>query len=508
MNLLGIFRPQPKINDIDRGLLETALFTAEQLTERIASLELALEDQSWTQFSITGNAEFSREGLGKITDISRLMYLKNPIINRGVEVKRLYVWGNGININAEDDDINTVIQDFMDDTRNQAEITSHQAQTLKEVDLETDGNLFFVFFVDDIATGEVVVRSIPFDEIKEIICNPEDAKEPWYYHRQWTKTNADGTQKINDEYYPDWNFAKPEATLNSKTVNVSYPICHVKIGGFSTWKFGVSEVYSAIDWAKAYKAFLENWATIAQALARFAWKITTTGGKAGIAAAKSKVGTTLGTGSGETNPPPVTGAAFIRGVNSADLDPIRTAGVQASAEDGRRILLMACAGLGLPETFLGDASVGSLATAKSLDRPTELMMLDRQMLWSDVFRKIITFVLKQNVKAGGDLATMATINANGNLEWNEGVDKTININFPPLMSNDVTAQVQAIFQANQTQTLDARTIAQLLLAALSVEEADEVLTKLYPTDEVNAPVGSVAEAIRTFTEGLREVMAK
>jgi hypothetical protein len=34
-------------------------------------------------------------------------------------------------------------------------------------------------------------------------------------------------------------------------------------------------VYAALDWARAYKEFLEDWASIAKALSRFAWKSRT-----------------------------------------------------------------------------------------------------------------------------------------------------------------------------------------------------------------------------------------
>ncbi len=55
------------------------------LEERLAELELALEDQEWLKLSLTGEREFSREGLGKIVRLSRLMFLKNPLINHAAE---------------------------------------------------------------------------------------------------------------------------------------------------------------------------------------------------------------------------------------------------------------------------------------------------------------------------------------------------------------------------------------------------------------------------------------
>ena len=77
-------------------------FIRQVLSERLAELELALEDVGWVRLGMEGEREFSREGLDRIMQIARYSYLKNPLINRGVEVQRLYVFGQGVNIRAED----------------------------------------------------------------------------------------------------------------------------------------------------------------------------------------------------------------------------------------------------------------------------------------------------------------------------------------------------------------------------------------------------------------------
>jgi len=472
--------------------------TNELLVERLAALELALEDRDWIRFIGQGEREFTREGLKAITQIARLMYLKNPLILRGVSVKRFYVWGQGVNIHAPDPDINAVLQAFIDDGKNKTELTSHQARMLKEVDLVVEGNIFFVFFTNP-STGVVRLRSIPFDEITEIITNPEDSKEPWFYKRSWQSTSIDasGTAKaeMRCDYYPDWRYAPKDGrqTIGKDTVHWDSPIYHVKVGGFSDWRFGLSEIYAAIDWAKAYKSFLENWATIVQAYARFAFQLTTPGGKSGIAAAKGKLQTTLGTGnSSETNPPPIAGSTFISG-GDAKIEPIRTSGATTSADDGRRMALMAMAVMGLPETFFGDASVGSLATAKSLDRPTELMMQDRQTLWADVHRNIFEYVLAQAVnRPSGALrgkGQVVKVDDADAIVWNADIDKTIDIDFPPIISEDMAGRVGAIVDAatlkgqQRAATITDKALSKMLLNALGEHEIDEEIMKLFGDGE-------------------------
>lgn len=492
----GIHPPETSLSEQVTQLA----FNNEVLTERLAALELAQDDQGWQRLVGSADTEFSREGLRNITLLARVMYLKNPLLLRGVTVKKFYVWGSGMNVKAKDDDINAVIQAFMDDLKNKVELTSHAARMGKEVDLQVDANIFFIFFVSK-STGHVRMRSIPFAEIEDVITNPDDAKEPWYYKRVWVeqRLNFDtGTYEPiqRTAYYPDYGY-DPEtrpASIGGFPIQWDTPIYHVKVGGFSGWKFGLSEIYAALDWARAYKEFLENWATITKALARFAWTLTTPGGKTGIATAKARLGTTIGNGNGETNPPSVAGSMFIAAQDGATLNPVKTAGATTSADDGRRMSLMAMAVLGLPETFFADASVGSLATAKSLDRPTELMMIDRQTFWADVHRNIYNFVLLMAVKYG-PLKGKAEIvvdedgsDGTERLVWNEGIDPGIDIDFPPLVTDDIVAQVNALVAAvtlngnADAGILPKKVITTAFANLLSIPNAEDIVDELFNDD--------------------------
>lgn len=471
--------------------------TIDLLQESLRMLELELANDGWQRFSAMAQQEFSPTGRRRIIELARLMWLKNPIIKRMVEIQQLYVWAQGVTITTDDEDIRTVIDQFNDDERNKAELTTHQPRAEKERQLQTDANLFFTFFINQ-ATGHVRVRTVEPMEIDDIICNPDDAKEPWFYRRQRTRTELNGTMTTVTEYHPDWRFlpisrlAYQSKLLPANTIRWDIPIYHVATNRYG--KFGVSEVYAAIDWATAYKSFLENLATVWRSLARFAWNLTTPGGKQGIAAAKAKINTTRTSTGGDTNPPPIAGSTFIASEGGATMTPIRTAGATHSAEDGRRLMLMAVAVSGFPETFFGDASIGTLATAKSLDRPTELKVRNRQTLWADILRNIYEFQLLWAVKAPqGPLRSLGRIERVRDGEqiserviWNEGINAGISIEFPAIIERDLEASVNAIVSAttlNGSQpagTLDLRTATRLLLTELGVDEAEELLDTLFP----------------------------
>jgi len=491
------------IQQIHETLQQTEL-SNEILTERLAELELALEDANWMRLMFEGEHEFTREGLRKIVDLARMMYIKNPLIKRGVMVKALYIWAQGVNVKYKNPDLNKVLQDFWDDPKNKVELTGHQAQMLKQVDYEVVSNIFFVFFTQP-SDGRVQVRSLPFEEITDIICDPEDSKTPRYYVRKWTeKKFNESTGRYNTRqrtaYYPDWNYTPKNKPTKIGNMEVMWdtPVYHVKTGGMSGWKFGVSQVYAAIDWARAYKEFLEDVASLMRAYSKFAWKRMTKGGKKAIAAERAKMASTLMSGgdSAETNPPPVTGAMAILG-EGTDLQPMQVRGASISPDDGRRLLLMVAAAEGLPETYFGDVSVGTFATAKTMDRPTELMMKEGQTTWTNIFRDIFNFMILQTMKATSgnkeikSLGKVVKVENDGiieeKIEWRNPLTAMLDIDFPPILEKDIQTSVQAIVTAltlngQQLTLLDEQTATRLILKAIAEDDVDEIMAELFPDD--------------------------
>lgn len=480
------------------------------LRERLAELELALENQGWTRLYDLTKWEFSREFLTRIVAFARLMFLKNPMIKRLVEVQKLYVWALGNEIKTKHPIVKKVIEAFLHDDKNREVLGSLRARAKLEEELQVTGNLFFAFFVNR-STGQVRIRTIDVDQITEIKTNPEDAIEPWYYRRAYN--DAKGNQVI--VWYPDWHWepkVKPKE-IDGQPIQWDVPVYHVKVGGLSRMAFGVPEVYSALDWALAYKTFLENWSTIMSAYARLAMQISGLKGSKGVAAAKSKMGTavTSTTSIGETNPPNTTAAWFMT-TPGVDVKAIKTAGATTSAEEGRPLRLMVAAGGGLPDTFLGDADVGNFATSQTLDRPTELKMVDRQKLWTDVLADILAFVIQWSVRAPeGELrqagATFQRVwdELDGSYEYTiempnntdaaggdvgKPISTVIEITFPSILDRNISERVRACVGAftllgNQPTDIiwDKRLVARFLLEALGEPNVDQILDHLYPPDK-------------------------
>lgn len=498
-NAVEFSESEPQI-DTSAVLQENAEFR-----ERLAQLEMALENVDWRLLTWQAHQEFTRDGLRHMVELARIVALKNPLVKRGIAVKQLYVWGQGWSVKCKDEAIQEVVNNFIDDPKNKAELTSHQALMDKEKEQQTDGNQFLVAFVNKV-TGRVRFRSFPFEECQKIVCNPDDAKEPWLFERVWSQERMTETGAIEtvrqQAYYPAmwYDPVNKPAQIGGIEVRWDNPVYFLKSGGYSNWTFGISEIYASLDWSQAYKSFLEDWSAIVRAYRRFAFELSTPGGKQGVAAAKAKIQTTVGAnnnlGGYDSNPPPIAGGVFVHDANT-QLNPIRTQGATVSAEDGRRLLLMVAADAGLPETFFGDVSVGTLATANSLDRPTELAMSSRQEWWKEHFQRLFDFVVYWAVKAPqGPLSGKAALNEyredgqiEHEIEWGE-TDPHIDIDFPPIVEEPTMDRISAMVQAATLSggtlagTIDIVTLTRMMLTELGEDDIDEIMEKLFPGGEI------------------------
>ena len=464
------------------------------LQERIAELELALDDVGYEKLGDSGyDRQFSKTAIDKIAQMARVYWLKNPLVKRSIAVQANYVFGQGMDITAEDEDVQNVVNAFMEDNKNRQELTGEQALLMKETELQVTANLFFVFFSDPI-NGATRIRTIPLPQITRIVCNPEDAREPWYYLREWSQPKEAGSNKIEVKrvFYPDINY-QPKGGLpnyfNGIQVMKNTPIYHVKTNCLTDMQYGVSEVYAAIDWAKAYKDFLEDWYTIVKSLSKFAWKATSKSGATGMGQAKQVLEGALNSRPNLANGDlPGQSAQVWMSSDNFDLTPMPKSGATVAVNDGRRALLMVCAATGIYEHYFGDPSTGNLATATAMEQPMLLMFQERQELWIDIFKTILNYVIdRAALSAGGALHGSLTYNDYGEAYVDMGsVDRSLQVSFPPILQEDINERIDAIIKSTtmngqeEAGTIDLKTATTMLLKALG--EDTDIVEKLFPND--------------------------
>lgn len=459
-----------------REELQSERWQNQHLAESMATLERQMVDDGWRRLTTQLDREFTRDGLDDLMRISRAMYLSHPLIQRAVNVRAYYTWAQGVHVTAEDDHVQAlVVEPMMEDHGNKKEIFGHQARILTDVDQSVDGNVALALWTT--AKGDVSIRTVPAEEVREVISDPDDRCAIWFYRRCWVEDRFDlktgySVPTPREVFYPDWRYAltatsKPKS-IGGIEVQWDAPIIHQCTGGLKNMSFGIPETYAALDWARAYQKFLEDWHTIVASLARFAWRMTTKGSK--IQRAKTRLGSTITPDEPvETNRAPGAGGVFVGG-ESDSMTPIAKSGATTSADDARPSRLMIAAAMDLPDTILsGDADQGNLATAKTLDRPTELAIRSRQSMWADLYRDIFAYAIEVKQKAG----------QLGGVE-----DLGVTVSFPEVIQHDTESMVNAIVAAaTLSGSIDAGTIpgeqlSRMLLQALGVEDIDAVLEDL------------------------------
>lgn len=471
--------------------------TITMLQESLVDLERSMLDPGWTRLVSEAELQFTPEGLRRIRAACRVFSIINPLIKRGLNIKSAYVWGQGVEITARangretgEQDVQAVISDFLADPGNIRSVTGPEARDQLEHALGTDGNVYVSCFTRPLA-GQVSTRVIPADEICDIITNPEDVSEPWFYHRRWVQTvidyetGAPATATL-ERYYPAMGYRPLSRVRRIGDWPVAWdaPVLHVAVNRPLGWKVGIPDAYAALDWARAYKEFLEDWARLMRSLSRYAFKATAPGNKAAQVKAALAHTPRRDRYSGE---PDIAGATAIVAPDVA-LEAMSKSGATIDADSGRPIAMMVAASLDVPVTMLlsDPGQTGARATAETLDQPTELAMKQRRELWtSEFYVPLLNYVITESARAPrGSLKGVIRRDPSSGREYLTlagDTSPTVDITWPDLEDTSVDTLADAILKASQTGTVPPEVILRLLLTAFGVRGVDEIVEQM--TDE-------------------------
>ena len=403
----------------------------------IAALREQIATQGWMQLG-AGTDSFGHSDLNRLIPLARACAIKHPMVVRGLAVRGYYVWGQGFKATADGDAAQKAVDDFLGDKRNRSQLSGHQARITLQRERDTTGNVFFALHGKNKAgTGLPIpqVRSVEFEQVKELIRDPDDSASIWFYRREReVATDLGGqTNKTLNTWHPTLDFLREKGNARPKTIKGSevlydVPMVHLRAGGFDHWDWGIPKVYPALDWARAHTRFLSSWDAVVQALARFAAQVTGKGAKpTDVAGAKGLFDTTLDTTSSETNPPPPAGSLFVTS-DQWKYEPIKANGMAVDVEDAKAFRLMIAAALDVPDHILsGDVDQGNLATGKTLDRPTELAMQNEQQAWAEGLEDILAWAVDPAMKSEKAAE--------------------VSITFPPILEADTAAILAAMTEA-------------------------------------------------------------
>jgi hypothetical protein len=419
-----------------------------------ADIELALDDRGW----LTPNARTFQELDPATRNIkiaqSRMYWTADPLAKQAVRLWTDYSLGSGLSYHCEDDGTQSSLDQFMKDRRNRR-LTSAIGQRRSSHKLLIDGDLFFAFFQSK--TDQPLIRYLDPLQVHEIISAEDDDECILGYKRKDAKGKT--------FYYPDWaaeddqlaDAIDPETKQRVTWTADAPKIYHIAFDAIG--KRGNGLLTSCLGWTREHRRFMEARVAITQALAKFAWKLTTKGGQNVVNAVQKKLQSSLSTtgftGAPEKNPPPAPAATYI-GNQGADMVPMpRATGAGDSKEDSNQLKLMVCAATGIMLHYFGDPSTGNLATATAMELPMLKMFAAYQQMWQDAYRDIFAIALGEDP---------------------DEEPAEIAIDLPPILADDLMklgqflAQVAPLFpEMKQPQVL------RLLLTSMNVADIAEVM---------------------------------
>lgn len=355
----------------------------------------AFDNVGWAPLTREQATEMPLETVKKAAITCRALYTMNPFVNRGVNARVTYVWGRGVSFDGVDK-----IADKLSIYRKKLFTDAAYAE-LERV-LATDGNAFTLLPTDENPNQDAVVTRVPLEQIMSAVSNPDDIEDIWYYRREWSVRKTDGsTGDVREvkmvKYYPSMEYYERLKKQNRNLprrwrdagVEQGYVIHHVAVNKQIGWRWGVPDVLPVVFWAKAYKEYLEDNATLVKAYSRIAWSIQAGSGQAAASAAAQVM-----------TPPtrdPMTGE--LRNIGGTAVSgpgtvatPVAPTGSQVDFDKGSALAAAIASGLQVSKVVItSDPGSGNRATAETLDLPTLKAMESRQRLHTERFLDLFEF---------------------------------------------------------------------------------------------------------------------
>ena len=447
----------------------------------------------------------------------RRLFKYDVITQWGVSTWTNYGFGETIEIELVDENAAVVFDEFWKADRNSAILADDKLSQLSN-DTLIDGEIFLIYFVG--VDGRTTLRTMPTEEIKEIITLPGDSTTKLWYKREYQEGG-----ELQVMYYPDWQIyysdrerlnegaLPPNArtTLemteeNRYTYAVVQHVAHnlkrpQRNTSSSISMRGWPLTTAAAPWSKAHKKFREDRATIASAVAMYVNKIQHKGGSRATDALRQRVASSLqtsGVGNYETNPAAAAGSTFIQN-EAVDLTRMPlTTGASDAKMDGEALFLMANLALGLFPHYAGAGDAYRLATATAMERPLQMQWSRYQLFWSSQFKIMVKIVLKA---AEGSVSTFQDYNARVSTDRLVEVDlESLSKSIGALYRDTLVPLVEIGAIPDNTIKVITANVWRIVLQALGVADVSDVAADeafgVDPDFDPDEPEDPTAEAAR------------
>ena len=405
------------------------LLEASDFERRAVQRELDL--LAYTALDYTGLSNSAQELRAverrRLAQRARIAWMRDPQAGAAVDLMNDFVFGRGVpRPKATDPEVQKILDEAWDDPDNQLALTSYESQLAIGTDLTLQSNLFFLVF-DDGEDGKVKLGMLDHDSVERVVRDPENRKRVLYYvvrEPSVVRENyTQGEQQIHAipedqrvRYYAHWRNVEDadEDVKNRIRDKFDKPdkerlghgkVFHVAINRTSEMAFGHPIMDRLLRWYTAYNKFMDARVDIMEASASFVMKRKVKGTPnqlnkmaTQVLSRRSPLGAAIDDPTLTIGPRPASILTENENVTHEDFN-INT-NAPAAAQDAQMLRSQISAATRFPQSYYGDASNSSLATATSLELPVLKAVENRQEIIEAIFRFFIDRVIERAVDAG------------------------------------------------------------------------------------------------------------
>jgi hypothetical protein len=428
---------------------------------------------------------------------ARLAWRYDLQSRRAVEMWTDFGFGQRIKVVPEDDNLVPIWDEFWSARRNKPILADRKIANKVCIKTLIDGEMYFLFYWSPL-DGKVTIRRILTDEISQIVKHPMDADVTLFYVRdmgqkQITLPNGDKVPGITKLYYPDWQ-ADPDQLAAAEIPNGAARIDKLTDGETGT-RFvmqqmalneddngrGWPQFFQIVDWTKAYRELIQDWAAVAKGNAMFVRRLTTGSGSRAVDAIRGRFASTLSSDNAvETNPPTAAGGTFVhnRAMDMNDVPLNRGAG--DARETSMLMIGQVSTGTGsIPVHYLGRPDMlQNRATARETVRPFDEAMERFQVFWGDGFSEWVEIVGRASEQA--KKGQFQTLEAKVSLQSPTTYD-------PNELATTMNAITNALAAAGIDADVAQRAIEALVAISLTMYGLHDTDAVLHPEDEEERP---------------------
>lgn len=298
-------------------------------------------------------------------------YNHNPIAHQLIEIQTSFTLGRGVDHVATNAKADLVWREFCERT--------NFYQDLENIanDFWWQGETMFELHKDSPKKGRLDYRMVDPSTVWEIVTNPEDIQEVYYYHQQYQTQY----QQYVDNKVPTIKYILRQIPPDD--------LLHFKLNVSKYEKRGRTDLFSILGWLKRLKDLMNARVIKGQLEAAFVWDVTVNSGDADVAATSLSL------------PDPYKpGSTFVHNKNLT-LAPLGSQ-IKAgeSSADIAALLNIIAVGFGIPKEFIGELARGGKSGALVATEPGTKRFERRQRLIENICHAMADEVFKCAIKGG------------------------------------------------------------------------------------------------------------